>query len=433
MKIIFVFDRFSYDESQFYGGTNIRVKEILGLEKNIKFIKLAFNERSVVKNKNIINISTRYSKKCKDYQEYINCKSKELIRKKMEFLRVVLEYIKKEDKDSIIHLTGETYDLTKRLRDVGFKKIIYTYNAINCVQYFKPIFDRSSKEYPNSCLFSYKIIRNLFGDCVRFIKFLKVVYSVGLYNSLPIELKFPLISDIYPAIYCDKVIFVSKNSLKTFSSVFNVKKTKSYVIYNGVNKIFYNKKEYKKIKKILAVGRIHPIKGFDILLNAILKLEQQRVLRNYKIIICGNIDSSQLKYYYYLKKLSERLINNKVIFTGLISQKKLSMHYKKNSLFISTALDEPFGMCILEAMASKNYIICSKTNGSLEFSKNAKIHLLKKNNENILCRAIIDYLNKEKLEINQEIIHNQNFCKMFDWKISRKQLFKLYQDFFVKP
>jgi len=429
MKIIFVFDRFSYDESQFYGGTNIRVKEILGLEKNIKFIKLAFNEKTVVKNKNIINISTMYSKKCKDYQEYISCKSKELIKKKLEFLRVILEYLKKEDKNSIIHLTGETYDLTKKLRNIGFKKIIYTYNVINCVQYFKPIFDSSSKEYSNFCLFTYKLTKNLFYDCLKFIKFLKAIYSAGLYKFLPIELKFPLLSDIYPMIYCDKVIFVSKNSLKTFGSVFNIKNTKCYVVYNGVNKIFYNKKKYTKIKKILAIGRIHPIKGFDILLNAILKLEQQRVLRDYKIIICGNIDSSQLKYYHYLKKLSERLINNKVIFTGLISQKKLSMLYKKNSLFISTALDEPFGMCILEAIASKNYIICSKTNGSLEFSKNAKIHLLKKNNDNILCRAIIDYINKEELEINQEVIHNQNFCKMFDWKISRKQLFKLYQNF----
>ena len=53
-------------------------------------------------------------------------------------------------------------------------------------------------------------------------------------------------------------------------------------------------------------------------------------------------------------------------FNGYINNKEISEYYKRNDVFLFTSRREPFGRVIIEALASKLLIICTKTYGSIE-------------------------------------------------------------------
>jgi glycosyltransferase involved in cell wall biosynthesis len=58
-----------------------------------------------------------------------------------------------------------------------------------------------------------------------------------------------------------------------------------------------------------------------------------------------------------------------VKYNGYISNNKISEYYKRNDVFLFTSRREPFGRVIIEALASKLIIICTKTYGSIEILK----------------------------------------------------------------
>ena len=121
--------------------------------------------------------------------------------------------------------------------------------------------------------------------------------------------------------------------------------TKKY-LYKKENKIINEK------IKLLFVGRLVEIKGIDILIDIMSKLNRD----NYELNIVGDG--------YLLTDLEKKIDNyglkNNIFFRGYLEGEELLQYYRMSNLFILPSLSESFGLVILEAMCNSLGIICSE-------------------------------------------------------------------------
>jgi len=147
---------------------------------------------------------------------------------------------------------------------------------------------------------------------------------------------------------------------------------KVFVVPNGVNIVEFDsitkeevsdiRSQYnlKKTFNILFAGRIAQVKGIDLLIEAISKLNNLSL----RLIIAGP-DFGALTE---LQKLSKRLsLMDKVIFTGVLARRKFCALIKSCDVLVLPSYGgEAFGIVLAEAMACNKPVIGSKTGGILE-------------------------------------------------------------------
>ena len=122
-------------------------------------------------------------------------------------------------------------------------------------------------------------------------------------------------------------------------------------------------------KVILYVGRIEPLKGLDILLNAVAILEDRSDTR---LLIVGGKPGLD-KELDRLKSLSAQLgIEDMVTFMGTLSQTELPEYYSAADVFVLPSYSESFGLVALEAMACGTPVVVSRVGGLKSFVKNGE-------------------------------------------------------------
>ena len=72
-----------------------------------------------------------------------------------------------------------------------------------------------------------------------------------------------------------------------------------------------------------------------------------------------------------LRELEKEFPKN-IKYHGYIDYNMISSYYKRNDVFLFCSRREPFGRVLIEALAAKLVIICSKTFGSIEVVKGKK-------------------------------------------------------------
>ncbi|MCD5401692.1 glycosyltransferase family 4 protein, partial [candidate division NPL-UPA2 bacterium] len=144
------------------------------------------------------------------------------------------------------------------------------------------------------------------------------------------------------------------------------------VIPNGVNleefdlianeEILETKKQYnlEKTFNVLYAGRVAKIKGIDILIKAISKLDNT----NIRLTIAGP-DFGALPE---LQELSQKLdLADRVTFTGALERRKFCALIKSCDMLILPSFGgEAFGIVLAEAMACSKPVIGSRTGGIAE-------------------------------------------------------------------
>jgi D-inositol-3-phosphate glycosyltransferase len=123
-------------------------------------------------------------------------------------------------------------------------------------------------------------------------------------------------------------------------------------------------------RMLLFVGRIEPLKGLDVLIEAIGIMHQKDVLKEnpFCLVIIGgepeesseqaNIEMSRIK------ALSEEYgLNDLVTFLGKRSQDSLPYYYSAAEAVVVPSQYESFGMVALEAMACGKPVVASQIGG----------------------------------------------------------------------
>lgn len=139
-------------------------------------------------------------------------------------------------------------------------------------------------------------------------------------------------------------------------------KRKSFVLPNT---ILENSHEFKKFHTPLvfgAMGRLHPVKGFDILLNSLAIIKNCG--KSFKCIIAGSGEEEHA-----LKRQAHMLnISNQVEFCGWIDNK--DDFFNKIDVFVLSSRTETLSLALLEALAYSKPIVATKCIGPTEVLKN---------------------------------------------------------------
>jgi len=172
-----------------------------------------------------------------------------------------------------------------------------------------------------------------------------------------------------------------------------------------------SKFKYKKMGDYwLSVNRLINHKRIDMQLKAFEKLP------NEKLIIVGSYEKSKhfQEYANYCKKIKPKNVE----ILSWVDDKKLIELYSSCKGFITTALDEDFGVTPIEAMASGKPVIAPNEGGYKETILDGKTGRLI---ENINSNKLIEAIKEVNEELKENKLKYKNNClkqaKKFDTKI----------------
>ncbi len=169
---------------------------------------------------------------------------------------------------------------------------------------------------------------------------------------------------------------------------------------------------------VLYVGVAFPHKNLNKLIEA-WKIFQQKYDKNYHLVLAGK------KNYFYNKIINnKKLMTDKIIFTGFLSDNQLAEAYSNASLYIFSSLYEGFGLPPLEAMKHNIPVISSNATCLPEILENAAFYFNPNNNEEIataIYRGLTDKNLREQLKNNAQIL-----LKKYSWEQTAKKTLNIY-------
>jgi D-inositol-3-phosphate glycosyltransferase len=111
---------------------------------------------------------------------------------------------------------------------------------------------------------------------------------------------------------------------------------------------------------LLAVGRMEPLKGFDILIRA---LAQTTMLRPPMLLIVGGDEQAAAEFDRLRGVADEVGVTERVRFVGAVPHEQLATYYNAADVVVVPSFYESFGLVALEAMASGVPVVASRVGG----------------------------------------------------------------------
>ena len=168
---------------------------------------------------------------------------------------------------------------------------------------------------------------------------------------------------------------------------------------------------------LLFVGRVDPIKGLDILIDALREIEEKVDLN----IIGG--PSKGEKNFKNIKAYAQDL---KVNFIGQVMHEQLFKYYQNAGIVIIPSYYESFGLVGLEAMASARPVIGFHDTGLAE-TVGSDAGLLVKRNKITLAKAIVQLIDNQKLRYQMGTTGRKK-AHMFNWQHIANRYLRTYEE-----
>ncbi len=206
------------------------------------------------------------------------------------------------------------------------------------------------------------------------------------------------ISDLLSALMfkrASKIVAISNKTKKEIIKFFSVESNKIEVIYPGAILLEdVSDGEFLNCPKkfFLYVGAIKERKNVLNLVKAY-ELFYRSVDSGYKLVITGNFNKESSYCKEIFDFISEKGIQDCVIFTGHVSDNTLKVLYKRASVFIFISLLEGFGFTVLEAMNYGLPVITSNRGSLAEIVDDAALLVDPKNTAQIssaMEKSVVD-------------------------------------------
>lgn len=274
-------------------------------------------------------------------------------------------------------------------------------------------------------------------------KAFKKKLAITLHNARPqgIDLATDLLGGFYDDVSgskiianCDGIAGVSRNTLD--ATVPSGVKAPQKVIYNGVDVNLFNPKnsgegakhdlglDGKKI--VLTVCRLMEQKGVDYLLEAIPAVTRSEKGKAHFVVLGRGPRLEHLQ-----KKAKELGVESSVSFlTERLSERDLAALYAACDCFVLPSLWEPFGMVLVEAMASGKPVVGSDIGGIPEIIDHGKSgFLVAPRNPKALADRISFLLENPKSARKMGAVARKIVTKKFTWDETARGYKKFYSLF----
>lgn len=178
----------------------------------------------------------------------------------------------------------------------------------------------------------------------------------------------------------DKIIAVSKDSATSIENLYPENKNKIEVIFNPIDvELIKEMSKEDSIKfptdrfNLLTVGRLNPVKGYDVLLKAHKELIEEGIIHNLYILGKGEEENNLKKY------ISESRIGNSVTLLGF---KPNPYPYILNSDgFVVSSRNEGYSLVLAEALVLGKPIIATRCTGPKELLNNGEYGIMAEVND----------------------------------------------------
>jgi len=185
------------------------------------------------------------------------------------------------------------------------------------------------------------------------------------------------------------------------------------VVPNGINlERFSSSSEDKKgssAKTIIFVGRLHPVKGIQYLIEAMAIVHQE--MPDVKLVIVGDgVERSRLE------ELAERLnLDGCIQFAGQISQERIPRVMHQADVFALSSLTEGLPVVLLEAMAAGLPIVATNVGGIPDIvEEGVNGYLVNAKNPDEISNRLLILLQGD--EMREEIsANNREKARLYTW------------------
>ena len=195
------------------------------------------------------------------------------------------------------------------------------------------------------------------------------------------------------------------------------------VVPNGIDlpEIKKIKKDNKPLKKLLFLGRIHPIKGIHNLLIA--WKEIQNIHQNWTLEIVG---PDNYNYLSELNRTTKKLQLKRVVFSKEIHGEEKNMKYQSADLFILPSHSENFGVSVAEALS--NGIPCVVSKGApWKILDEKKAGWWIDNSVEMLTKNLISILSMSTSELESMGLNGKNLVSEdFNWNKVSTMMTEVY-------
>ena len=174
-----------------------------------------------------------------------------------------------------------------------------------------------------------------------------------------------------------------------------------------------------RITNVFAAGRFVRKKGFDFLLKAIPDVLASDCRIQFQIAGDGP-DFDELK-----SLQTELDLEEKVQFLGFRNDVPLLM--KESDLFVLPSLIEPFGIILLEAMATGTPIVTTRNNGALHLLNGETAIFVDKSSSNALSNGILEAINNPEATFERSKNALESFKNHYTPDAVMPKVLSLYQ------
>lgn len=326
---------------------------------------------------------------------------------------VLTTFLKKERKAAYKYLVQRIFYLnyvSKKLSVNNFDKIIIENNP---TLFLALKWRNNYKKYSNRYYYHLHNEINDFYGCKEIMRSCDSIICISKY-----------IQD-----YVIKRLDIDANKTCVLNNCIDIKKFSQNILLS--EKIELRKKYEIDLNDFLVIftGRIIREKGILELLDSILLIDNPKI----KLLIIGSsFSSSNLNsdFEKELKKKAENL-GNRIIFTGYVDYNEINKYYAIADVAVLPSMwEEPAGLTILEACASKLPLITTISGGIPEYVDSNSAILLKKD-ENIvvnLKKEIINLYKKDKGYLDKIGRRNYENSLLFDIDNYYNNFYKIFRN-----
>jgi len=166
----------------------------------------------------------------------------------------------------------------------------------------------------------------------------------------------------------DAIVVSSEHERHALLGLYGARRDRIHVIPPGIDLGLFRPVDRGQAKAelglegrdvVLAVGRMDPVKGFDLLLRAAALLPQ---LDGVQLVLIGGAEGD--REHERLRSLASNLgLDGRVAFLGAVPQQQLPLYYCAASIVVVPSHYESFGFVAAEALACGTPVIASKVGG----------------------------------------------------------------------
>jgi glycosyltransferase involved in cell wall biosynthesis len=176
---------------------------------------------------------------------------------------------------------------------------------------------------------------------------------------------------------------------------------------------------------ILALGRIHPVKGLELLVDAFFDVLRESPLSEWRMVFAGDGDPDYLRY--LRRRIKRRSGESRVDFTGWLEGSDKTTVIRNAALLAMPSHQESFGLAAFEALSHGVPVVASSHLDLAEELRRGNAGWVTELHRESLCKTLMAAMSDNRERLARGRAGREMIRTKFTWDTTAASLAKLYR------